>query len=74
METISTNPQSSFIVIDPMICHGQPCIRGTRIPIAVILDNLDAGLTAEAIIESYPSLSRETIQAAIVFSNINPIP
>ncbi len=35
---------------DPAVCHGQVCIRGTRIPVSVVLDNLAAGLTPEAIV------------------------
>ena len=53
------------IASNPAICHGQVCIRGTRIPVSVVLDNLAAGLTATQIIESYPALSPEDIQAAM---------
>lgn len=56
------------ITTDPNICHGQACITGTRIMASVILDNLAAGLTAEQIIESYPSLTREAIQATITYA------
>jgi uncharacterized protein (DUF433 family) len=52
------------ISIDPAVCHGQACIRGTRIPVAVVLDNLAAGLSAEDIVASYPSLRIEDIRAA----------
>ena len=53
------------IVVDPTICHGRACIKGTRIMVSVVLDNLAAGLSAEENIGSYPSLDREAIQAAI---------
>jgi uncharacterized protein (DUF433 family) len=56
------------IVTDPAICHGQACIRGTRIPVAVVLDNLAAGLSPAEIITSYPSLGPEDIQAALSYS------
>jgi uncharacterized protein (DUF433 family) len=57
-----------YISVDPNICHGQACIMGTRIMVAVILDNLAAGLTAGEIIHSYPSLSEDAIKAAIAYA------
>ena len=57
-----------FVIVDPMICHGQACIKGTRITVSVILDNLAAGLTPEEIVESYPSLSKEAVGAAIAYA------
>lgn len=56
------------ISTDPKVCHGQVCIVGTRIPVSVVLDNLAAGLTTEEIIHSYPSLTPEDIQAAIIYA------
>jgi len=53
------------IIIDPNICHGKPCIKGTRIIVSVILDNLANGMKEEDIVRSYPSLTSEDIQAAI---------
>ncbi len=52
------------ITIDPNVCHGQACIAGTRVMVSVILDNLAAGLTAEEIVESYPSVSLDAVTAA----------
>ena len=57
-----------YITVDPAICHGQACIKGTRIMVPVVLDNLAAGLSAEEIIRSYPSLTPEAIQAAIAYA------
>ena len=57
-----------FISVDPAVCHGQACITGTRVLVSVILDNLAAGVSVEEIIESYPSLSRNSIQAAIAYA------
>ncbi|MGH8489483.1 MAG: DUF433 domain-containing protein [Gammaproteobacteria bacterium] len=59
---------SHYIAVDPAVCHGKACIKGTRIMVSVVLDNLAAGLTPEQIIHSYPSLSREAIQAAIAYA------
>lgn len=56
------------ISVDPEICHGKACIRGTRIMISVILDNLAAGVSHEEILKSYPSLNAEDIQAAIAYA------
>lgn len=57
-----------YIAVDPAICHGRACIKGTRVMVSVILDNLAAGLTVEEILSSYPSLNREAVQAAIAYA------
>jgi len=57
-----------YITIDPAICHGKACIKGTRIMVSVILDNLAAGLMPDEILHSYPSLTQEAIQAAIAYA------
>lgn len=56
------------ISVQPVVCHGQACIAGTRIPVAVILDNLAAGLSAEEILQHYPSLKPEDILAALSYA------
>lgn len=56
------------IVIDPLICHGKACIKGTRVMVSVILDNLAAGISQEEIFKSYPSLTPADIQAAIAYA------
>ena len=56
------------ISIDPNVCHGRPCIKGTRIWVSLILDNLAAGASVEEILKAYPSLTREDIQAALAFA------
>jgi len=55
------------ISVDPHVCHGSACIKGTRIMVSVILDNLAAGLTAKEIMNSYPSLNVNSVQAAIAY-------
>lgn len=57
-----------YIVTDPAICHGKACIKGTRIMVSVILDNLAAGLTVEEILQSYPTLTREAVATAIAYA------
>ena len=56
------------ISVDPNVCHGKACIRGTRIMVSVILDNLAAGESAQAILKSYPTLKPEDIQAALQYA------
>lgn len=57
-----------YITVDPAVCHGRACIKGTRIMVSVVLDNLAAGLTPDDIIRSYPSLDREAVQATIAYA------
>ena len=57
-----------FITVDPNVCHGKACIKGTRIMVSVILDNLAAGLPVDEILQSYPSLTMESVQAAISYA------
>ena len=55
------------ITVDPKVCHGRPCIRGTRIPVSVVLDNLAANIDVDELLRSYPSLNRDAVQAAIAY-------
>lgn len=56
------------ITVDTLVCHGKVCIKGTRIMVSVILDNLAAGLTEAQILARYPSLKPEDIKAAIAYA------
>jgi uncharacterized protein (DUF433 family) len=56
------------ISLDPTVCGGAPCIRGTRIPIAVILDGMAEGMTPEQIIDHYPQLTLEDVRAALAYA------
>ncbi len=58
----------NYIIVDPGICHGKACFKGTRIMVSVILDNLAAGLSTDEILRSYPSLSREAVNAALAYA------
>ena len=57
-----------YISVDPAIAHGKACIRGTRIPVAIVLANLAQGTTPEEIIQSYPGLTLPAIQAALAYA------
>jgi uncharacterized protein (DUF433 family) len=62
------NDWKGRISVNPDICHGKPCVKGTRIMVAVILDNLAEGLTPEDIVEEYPPLTLEDVRAAIAYA------
>lgn len=53
---------------DPAIMGGKPCIKGTRIPVEIVLRYLASGDTIEQVLEGYPSLTREDVLAAISFA------
>ena len=57
-----------YITVDPTICHGRACIKGTRVMVSVVLDNLAAGLNVNEIVKNYPSLTPEAIQAAMAYA------
>ena len=65
---------------NPNVCHGKACVRGTRIMVSVILDNLAAGIPEAEILKSYPTLTEEDIRAAVAYAaelareRIVPIP
>lgn len=56
------------ISVDPAVCHGKACIKGTHIMVSVILDNLAAGANEEGILRSYPSLQPEDIRASMAYA------
>jgi len=53
---------------DPTVCHGQLCARGTRVMVTNILDSLAEGSTPDEVLRSYPSLTREHIEAALAYA------
>ena len=56
------------IVIDSAIHHGEPCIKGTRVPVSVIVGSIADGDTPEQIIDAWPQLSGDDIKAALKFA------
>src|SRR5262249_24602779 len=56
------------ISVDPNICHGKLCIKGTRIMVSVVLDNLAAGEPVDVILKSYPTLKAEDIHGALWYA------
>jgi len=59
------NTWQERIIVDPAIAHGQACIRGTRIPVSVLLDNLAVGMSETEILRNYPALTPEALRAAL---------
>ncbi len=56
------------IRINPRICHGQACVKGTRIMVWLVVQYLANGDTVEDVLASYPSLTREDIQACLTYA------
>ncbi len=56
------------VSVDPAVCHGKACIRGTRIMVSVVLANLADGMTSDEILAEYPSLSTDDIHAALAYA------
>jgi uncharacterized protein (DUF433 family) len=56
------------ISIDPRVCFGKPCIKGTRIWVSLILDFLADGQTEDQILAAYPQLQAEDIRAALAYA------
>ena len=67
-----TDPMPSewrdLISVDPAVCHGSACIKGTRVMVSVVLDNLAAGVPQEEILASYPSLTEEALHAVLAYA------
>jgi len=62
------NTASNRIISDPNVLGGRPCILGTRIPVAVIMDSLAEGLTPAQIIDHFPPLTENDVRAAVAYS------
>lgn len=55
------------ISVNPNVCFGKPCVRGTRIWVSLVLDFLANGATVDDILREYPQLTREDVQACIAY-------
>ena len=54
--------------MNPAVCHGKACIRGTRIMVSVIVDNLAVGVSRDQIRASYPALTNADLDAALAYA------
>ena len=61
---------ANYIIVDPKICHGKPCFKGTRIMVYLVLELLEAGVPTDEIIgpKYYPQLTRKYIEAALNYA------
>lgn len=59
------SPLMDRISVDPDVCHGQPCVKGTRVMVWLVLNYLANGDSFEDILAAYPSLTREDIRACL---------
>lgn len=62
-----TKPLLQHISVNPNVCFGKPCIRGTRIWVSLLLDFLANGMSIEEILKEYPQLTEEGVRAAIAY-------
>ncbi len=67
IKPIGMNPLLQRISINPSVCFGKPCIRGTRIWVSLILDFLADGMSIEELLAEYPQLSEEDVRASIAY-------
>ena len=56
------------ISVDPAICHGRACIRGTRVTVSVLVDNLASGIPRAEILKSYPTIAEADLDAALAYA------
>ena len=56
------------ISVDPLVCFGKPCIRGTRIWVSLIVDNLAEGVDEQELLAAYPQLTPDDIRAALAYA------
>ncbi len=61
------NPLLQRISVDPNVCFGKPCIRGSRIWVSLLLDFLASGMSHQDVLTEYPQLTEEDIRAAIAY-------
>jgi len=63
------NELHEHIELNPRVCNGKPVIRGTRIPVQVLIEQVAAGKSWEYLLAGYPGLRREDIQAALFYAS-----
>ncbi len=56
------------VELNPLVCNGKPVIKGTRIPVSVILEQIAEGESWESILSGYPEIQKEDIQAALIYA------
>jgi uncharacterized protein (DUF433 family) len=56
------------ISVNPAVCHGRACVRGTRVMVSAVIDNIAAGVPRDEILRSYPALTGADIDAALAYA------
>lgn len=56
------------ITTDPLVCHGKPCVKGTRVLVEVVLANLASGVAIDRILKAYPPLTEEDVRACLGYA------
>ncbi len=57
-----------FVTVDPEIHHGEACIKGTRVPVSMIVGSVADGMSFDEIVDAYPQLKKESVQAALAYA------
>ena len=63
--------QMDRIELNPRVCNGRPVIKGTRIPVSVILDQIAENESWDSLLDGYPELKKEDIQAALIYAKVS---
>ena len=67
---MSRNEVYTMISSNPEIMHGKPCVKGTRIPVSLVVSMLADGMSEEEILKDYPSLKRSSIKASLKYASM----
>jgi len=57
-----------FVTVDPEVHHGEACIKGTRVPVSMIVGSVADGMSFDEIVDAYPQLKKESVQAALAYA------
>jgi uncharacterized protein (DUF433 family) len=58
----------TFVTVDPEVHHGEACIKGTRVPVSMIVGSVADGMSFDEIVDAYPQLKKESVQAALAYA------
>ena len=72
MEKHAGTGEASIVMIDPQVCGGMPVVRGTRIAVHTLADLAGQGAPDEELLEDYPSLTAESLSAALAYARAHP--
>ena len=57
-----------FVTVNPEVHHGEACIKGTRVPVSMIVGSVADGMSFDEIVDAYPQLKKESVQAALAYA------